>query len=383
MFNRISLLLAKIIDRILSMTKVVRVQKKHASKNALLSYVKAPSYFLPFYFKSLHNNRYQSFVLMKCLESLGYSVYLHDYTDKAAVDYSIRYDLFIGHNVTFHEIAEKLQGTAKKILLASGSSPEFGNEQQRKRIQELNKRKNSRLAVYDENIVPNLSANYEAADIILLFGNEFVRSTYNSLFRKKSRLINNLTLHPFFKPKKRPRNNNFLFISSVGQVHRGLDLLLDTFVSLKNKLYILSAFEREKEFVELYREELFNVPTIRAVGHIDLNSGLFRRIVEDVDFVILPSCSEGQSSSVVNMMAYGLIPVITENVGIPESDKVGIVIKTIDLPGVQSAIHEAIQLSDECFSEKKAMLKLGYGHYTDAGFKSRLTEVLRDQSEQA
>ena len=379
MFNKISLLLARILDRILSMTSVVKIRNKRASKNALVSYVKTPPYFFPFYFKSIHNNRYQSFVLIKYLESLGYNVYLHDYTDEAAVDYSIQYDLFIGHNITFHEIAGKLRGTVKNILLASGSSPEFGNEQQRKRIQELNERKNSRLMVYDENIVPDLSKNYKTADIILLFGNEFVRRTYPAVFREKSRLINNLTLHPFFTPRKRARNNNFLFISSVGQVHRGLDLLLDIFVSLKNKLYVLSAFEKEKEFVELYRDELYNVPTIRSMGHVDLNSGFFKQIVEDVDFVILPSCSEGQSSSMVNMMAYGLIPVIPENVGIPDSGKVGIVIRTIDLPGVQAAIQEAIQLSDESFLEKRAQLESVHNQYTDVGFRSRLTEILRDQ----
>jgi hypothetical protein len=369
MLRQAQFLLIKIIDRYYLKKRKIKLIQNKRGKNVLVSYVLVPQSFLGFYFKSSHNNRIQCYLIMKFLRRKGYNIFLHPYFDKE-IDYSIKYDLFIGHNFTFAEIAEKLRDSCKKVLIATGSEPNFGNNQQKLRIDEVNKRKHTSQFVYDGNIVSDLSLNYEIADRVLMLGNEFVRNTYDQKYHSKIRLVNNVTLHPFFSMKSQERTNNFLFISSVGQIHRGLDLLLDIFPGLTNKLYVMSSFDDEKEFVDLYYKELYQTANIIPVGYLPLNSIRFREIINDVDFVILPSCSEGQSSSVINIMAYGKLPVVPENVGIPEIEEIGIKIETVDLHGVLSAVQKAIALSDEDITQKQKKLTFHNRLYTPHSFTS-------------
>jgi len=376
MTNHLALIPIRIIDKILFKKRRLVLKNRKRSKNALVSYVLAPRFFLPFYFKNSHNNRYQAFLIAKYLRTAGYNAYLHDYTDDSSVDYSIAYDLFIGHNITFTKIHQRLKGSFKKILLGAGSDPQFGNEQQRIRIAYVNKKKHANLPVYDDNIVPDITSNYETADRVLLLGNDFVRNTYPAVFRKKMELINNVTLHPYFKLGKRTRKNAFLFISSVGLVHRGLDLVLDVFSKLDQKVYILSAFEKEKDFVALYAKELYETPNVIPVGYVPLDTREFFNVVTQCDFVILPSCSEGQSSSVVNLMAYGLIPVIPENVGIPNTAEVGIKIDTLDEAGVHAAVTRAVGLSEEAYAAKINAVQAFNPLFKEQEFMKRLSTLL-------
>ncbi len=346
----------KVINKLLAVKGRVVLTRPGNKKKALVSYVLVPPYFIPFYYKTSHNNAITSFLIAKALLRKGYDVYCYNYLDERSVNYDESYDVFIGHNITFTPIASRLKGNFKKILLATGSDPHFGNQQQNLRIADVNRRKGSSLAVYNDNIVPDLSPNYELADEVLLLGNSFVRNTYAKRFQPKIKLINNVTLHPYFRRGGRGRKNCFLFISSVGQVHRGLDLLLDVFSSLPYELLILSAFELESEFVALYERELFHTPNIKALGFLPLDSAAFRDAVNDADFVILPSCAEGQSSSVINLMAYSVVPVIPENAGIPDVEKIGVLIGELTIDGVRRAVESAVRLTSEEYERKQTQV---------------------------
>jgi len=162
----------------------------------------------------------------------------------------------------------------------------------------------------------------------------------------------------------------------VGQVHRGLDLVLDVFSKLDQKVYILSAFEKEKDFVALYAKELYETPNVIPVGYVPLDTREFFNVVTQCDFVILPSCSEGQSSSVVNLMAYGLIPVIPENVGIPNTAEVGIKIDTLDEAGVHAAVTRAVGLSEEAYAAKINAVQAFNPLFKEQEFMKRLSTLL-------
>ena len=375
MFNSLKILAIRIINRILLILRFTKFTGNQ-TKNVLISYVTIPRCYIPFYFKSSHNHKIQCFLLARYLNQCGYTVYVHDYLNDKDINYSLRYDIFIGHNVTFHDICKRINSDAKKILIATGSEPTFGNSQQRLRIRDVNNRRKSDLKVYDDNIVPDLTKNYEIADEILLMGNNFVKSTYPATFSEKIALVNNVTLHPFFERRSNKRTNSFLFISSVGQIHRGLDLLLEIFRDLDEKLYILSAFSDETDFVKLYEKELYSRKNIIPIGFIPLESQKFRDTVNECDFVILPSCSEGQSSSVINLMAYGLIPVVTDNTGIQNVELGGIKIKHPDIESVRIAVQTAVSLSDEELEKKRQLLKIQNNDYTTGAFVKRLAELI-------
>jgi hypothetical protein len=375
MLNTLKLFLVKAIDKYYIKKRVVKITGNGNTRNALVSYVMAPKYYLGFYFRSSHNNRLQAYLIGRYLKAKGYNVYMYSYLDEN-VDYAKEYDIFIGHNITFANIAKKLNGHTKKVLLVTGSAPEFGNSQQKQRIEDVNKRHGVNFLVYGDNIVPDLSKNYEMADNILILGNDFVKETYPINIQSKIKLLDNTTQHPFFNVKTtNTRNNNFLFISSVGQIHRGLDLLLEVFPGKTSKLYILSNFNEEQAFVELYRKEIYDTPNIIPVGYLALNSKKFQKIISDIDFVILPSCSEGQSSSVINIMAYGKIPVIPDNVGVPDVSTIGIKINELTVEGVDRSVKEAISLSDAAFNQKKQNLSIHNKKYLSKSFVSRLKAI--------
>jgi glycosyltransferase involved in cell wall biosynthesis len=376
MISRIQFIVVKIINRLLAMFRVIRMTSPRNKKNALISYVLTTPFYVDFYFKTTHNNKYKAYLMGLDLKKRGYNVYIYDYTDEN-IDYSRHYDLFLGHNYTFSKIASKLSPETRKALICTGSEAHFGNEQQRLRIIDVNRRKGTNLSIYEANRVPDLSINYKVADVMLILGNEFVKATYPPAYHHKIQLFDNVTLHPFFKRPEKKRSNTFLFISSLGQVHRGLDLVLDVFAKLPYKLFVMSAFKEEPDFEKIYEQELYHTENIIPLGFVSLNSNSFYNAVCESDFVLLPSCSEGQSSSVINLMAYGLIPVVTENTGLQHILESGVLIKTIDTNGVSNAIKEAVEMSDEEFHSKRNGLKTENKRYSRQGFLNTFDQALQ------
>lgn len=347
-------------------------------KRALVSYVSTlPIYCHP-YFVDSHNSKLTCYLICKFLNSKGYSVDLKRYDD-VRVNSKKKYDLFFGHTSTFPEIKKRLNLRGQTILLTTGSEPTFGNTSQVRQAAELFKRKGVYLSVFEENIVKPALEAHEEADKILMMGNEFVKNTWYKKFKNKYNLINNVSaIQPEFPGVVR-RKKNFLFISSIGQVHRGLDLLLDVFSRKEYrqyKLYVCSSFDQEAEFTSLYKNELFFTDNINPIGYVNIRSRKFKEIIRDCDYVILPSCSEGQSSSVVNTLRMGLIPVVTENVGLPDLTSIGITIEDTTIEKLTEAVNKAINLTDDDFHSMRAGLENYANLFDKEAFVSGLGKLL-------
>jgi hypothetical protein len=95
-------------------------------------------------------------------------------------------------------------------------------------------------------------------------------------------------------------------------------------------------------------------------GVIDVNSDYFDHILERVQYVVLPSCSEGIATGVLTGMGCGLIPVVTsacdinvESVGF-EIDSIKIESISNVLKVVHSQVHSNIKkLSDNSMDRVK------------------------------
>ena len=111
----------------------------------------------------------------------------------------------------------------------------------------------------------------------------------------------------------------------------------------------------------------------------------FKDIIGKCAFVIFPSCSEGEPSSVINVMVYGLIPIVTNTAGIRIKD-FGIEIKELTNTSVKESIIKAVNLSEDEI-EKRSMKCANdtinnhsiekYSHE----FKKALIEILRKKNE--
>jgi hypothetical protein len=344
------------------------------SKRALLSYQRIPPFSCDAYYRSSHNNKLTARCLVDGLLSSGYSVDVYDCLDEDIKNLE-QYDLFLGHSSKFRNIADRLSPRCRKILFVTGSNPSFGNEQQYQRSKEVFERRSISILPYVDNLVSDSRKNFEAADVILLLGNEFVKDTYDRVFHPKIRLINNVALFDWRRKEAGRPSRNFIFLSSVGQVHRGLDLVLEVFAKRSERLYVLSDFAAETEFVAAYRKELFQTKNIVPVGFVSTNSRRFRNLVDDVTFGVLPSCSEGQSSSVLNLMALGVIPIVTRNTGVNVAP-FGVNISGLTPQTVERAVGVAANLSILEIEERRAAMFLESTKYSRQTFIDGVQQIV-------
>ena len=351
-------------------------QPRRACRRALVSYVATLPFWNEHHFLRSHNAKLTAYLMCRTLNSLGYAVDLRRYDD-LDVPTDRTYDFFLGHTRTFLEIKNKIVLNGKAVLLVTGSSPEFGNAAQCTRAEDLFQRRGIRLPVHAENIVAPARELHAAADHVLMLGNDFVRSTWYPEFTHKYRLINNVSSQTLDLGPERP--GNYLFFSSTGQVHRGLDVLLEVFAERGEHLHICSSVLQEPDFVAAYRRELFERTNIHTHGFVNVSSARFHRILADCRFVILPSCSEGQSSSVINAMFRGLLPIVTHNTGLPDVSACGYLLDEISPAAVCAVVDRAAGTTLDEYRRKRGALPDYLRKFTPAHFEATIEQFFRKE----
>ncbi len=364
----------KVLLRLLSLKKSLKLNGTNG-KHALISYMRIlpkPVDFKFFYDKS-HNKFLKSFLMAYALNKKGYTVHIYDYLDEN-ISTDINYDIFIGHNVTFSRIANKVNNDCKAILLITGSSPEYDNDILQQRNSELKHRKKVDYDFFKA--VANVDyakENCERADYIFMIGNRDIAATWYPVVQEKVSFYNNVNLLKF--KRKKGRTNNFIYMSSVGQLRRGLDLVIDTFAGREEKVYICGPYQ-EEAFLKLYSNELHHLGNIIPVGFVDQTSKQFMEIIADCDFAILPSCSEGQSGSALTLMSYGMVPLLTKECGLTDVSKYGIEISAPALDKVRLAVDNAVCLTAEQMEDKRDRILSEQAKYSKDYFEKNFSTFI-------
>ena len=251
--------------------------------------------------------------IVRILNRLGYRVDVIGYDDRAFVPRRA-YDLFVGHmGLNFTQIARALPPHAKKIYLSNTNYWDYHNKQEMARFDALKERRGVELPlVYDRFLHYPEDAALRAADGIVGFGNSFTRATYRDFSPVIN--VNNIALADdhFARQNKdyEQGRRHWLFYSGPGNVHKGLDLLLDGFSALPDQ-HLWICTQLEKDFEQAYVLALHHRPNIHLVGLIQPRSATYYALVDRCNFTILPSCSDAASQSVVEGMNQGLIPVVS------------------------------------------------------------------------
>jgi len=362
------MLATKIIHKLLKFKKHIKI-KGNSDKHALISYVLFPPepFDFKFIFKTSHNRFLKCYLMAKVLKARGFNVHIYDYTN-TEIDFSIDFDIFIGHNKTFNVIAECLNKDCKKVLLTTGSSPYHDNKILFERQDVLQLLKNTKDAFFSPMVnIEWVNKNFKITDYILMLGNDVILKTWPYFDKRKVFYYNNVS-YIDFKIKKQ-RKGNFLYLSSVGQLRRGLDLVIESFKGKSEKIYICGPYN-EPAFMKHFSIDLKQNSNIILVGFIDQTSSRFNEIINDCDFGILPSASEAISGSVLTMMSYGLIPIITPQIGYLNVDEFGILIEYPDYISVKNSVEKAINLSDDEISLKRNKLLQQSKYYNIDDFSS-------------
>lgn len=259
-----------------------------------------------------HQNRWQARELGRLLAARGHAL------DVAApgsnhvpadASYDVIIDLHPG--LTRYPVGANTQ----RVAYITGSDPSFSNAAERHRLADVARRRGVTLQARRQ--VPEFSANDLGRCTAMWFiGSPHNLETYRAFPVPPVSFVRNFAYPVPAAPRDGADPRQFLFLASGGQVHKGLDLLLEVFARRPEwTLHVCSSFHEEPDFVGAYRDELLGRPNIVPHGFQRLDSPRFTGIAARCGFMLLPSCSEANAGSVLSGMAAGLVPIVSRECG--------------------------------------------------------------------
>ena len=252
-----------------------------------------------------------------------------------------KYDYIFGFGKPWAVAAEKNPHSCKVMYLTE-CAPMFSAEQEQLRLDYYAQRHRKRLPLVRSN-KHFLDEHIKKANIGAFFGNMYTAETYIHQFPLMK--LNLLSPSGFRNIKMNicpPPGDacSFLWFGSWGAIHKGLDILLDVFRDIPEaKLYIAGLRDGEKWILNDYKR----CDNIINLGFLDVQSIEFLKLTEKIPYCILPSASEGMSTSVLTCMRHGMIPVITPACGIDVADY-GYLIEDYHIEAVTQKVQELMQV---------------------------------------
>jgi glycosyltransferase involved in cell wall biosynthesis len=346
-------------------------------KRALVSYITEPFTLAP---GDWRNNLFSNIGIgrgiVRALNELGYVVDLVQYSDTQFVPQK-PYDLFLGHGGTnFERLDRALPKDVVRIYFSTGIYWKEGHTRNEQRFEDLEKRRGVRLPRERQVTADEEYAN-RAADGIICLGSHLAKESYRGF-----PLVINLNNAAYFDDHcERPGKDfaaareKFLFFSGPGNVHKGLDLLLEAFSRLDAALYVCQEIERE--FRKVYRRELETLPNIRCIGQVPLKGDRFYRLVDECAFVIHPTCAEGQPGSLIECMWQGLIPVASRQVNM-DMDDFGITLKDCSVDEIVAVVTDLRRRPPEwCAEMSRRARRAAVADYSEEGFLRNMKSAIR------
>ncbi|MBI3420993.1 MAG: glycosyltransferase [Candidatus Sungbacteria bacterium] len=359
-------------------TGVVSLHPVYESRGSVLLSYLTQAFLLspPELEKVRHTNYWECREIAYAFLEAGYNVDVINWDNSAFKPRkTYAFCLDIQHNL--ERFASLLGPNCIKIFFIEGSHWLFQNTAEYTRLLNLQRRRGIVLTP-QRNVVPNHAI--EHADYVIGLGNGFVHNTY-SFSKKIIAPIALSTMTTFSSPAQKDFDacrKNFVWLGGGGAVHKGLDLVLECFATMPDySLTVCGPVHAEKDFAAAYSKELFETPNIRTVGRIDVRGKQFAEIVAKSLALIYPSCSEGQSGSVVTAMHAGLIPIISRASGV-DADEFGIMLEQSSPEEIKTAVLALSSLPADVLAQKaKTTWKYAREHHTRERFARTFREFIR------
>jgi len=331
-----------------------------------------------------HTNNVEAYAIADVFRLLRYNVDVVDFNYGKAIDYS-KYSVIFGFGDPLeNSYYSPLTNSIIRIFYSTGKSVYSQNFSTMKRAKELYKRKGKWLLASTRALNKIWPAQIHLADAIIALGNDDTVESYTRYYENKVYRIpaSYYKLFDYTKILEQKNlneaKNHFLWFGGPGLIHKGLDILLDLFPTKPNiHLHICGNIQNEVEFERVYYKELYKTPNIHTYGFVDISSDAFKNILVKCCFAIFPSCSEGGTPSILNVMGNGgLIPIITKECSI-DINGFGFIIKTIDIEYISALIDKVLKLN----SSKLKELSIQSGKFTNSyhlitNYKKELSKCL-------
>ncbi len=286
-----------------------------------------------------HANWWRGRELARILDFLGYSVDVIASGDGSTIP-PCQYDLIFDASANLPRLAPFQKKDTKLVLFLTGSYYGWSAPAEMRRILDF---ETAHGVFYEPRYGRQpkvlMDKALAMADLALLVGNETTLHTYPDWARKNMRTVRMPA--SFIEHRKRfgERTDTFLYFSSARNVLKGLDLLFDVFVEHPEwTLVVVGPVEStEPDFFKAY-PDLSGHSNIRLLGSMLPSSAKFAEVLDRCDAFLLPSCSEGTSSSALTCCVAGIYPILSRNSGVDIVDGMGTWIESLTKSGVEKAI---------------------------------------------
>lgn len=322
-----------------------------------------------------HTNIWQSVKMAETFVELGYEVEIISWKNNTYIPKG-KYSAFVDVRRNMERLAPLLNKDCVKITHLDTSHIIFHNYAEAKRLLELQQRRGVSLQPHRYE-PPNLAI--EHADYATTCGNDATIKTFAYAGKKIFKIPSPCAVTYDWLDDKDFENTrkNFLWFSSSGLVHKGLDLVLDAFRDLPDyHLTICAPVDKDADFLEAYKNEIYNTENINLIGWVDIESKYFIDIFSKCTGVLHTSCSEGGAPSVKTCMHAGLIPIVSYETGIDMED-FGITLESCSVDEIKNSITYLANLpTEELKSRSHKAWKFAREHFTRENFTIKYKQVI-------
>lgn len=352
--------------------RIVHLRRKGGRKkgDVLMCYFTAPFLVPGGKWLGGHTNYWEACTIAEEFTGRGYDVDVVDF-DNAAFLPKKPYSFIIDAHGNLERFAPLLPKTCVKVLLTMTSHWLFNNTEEYKRLHDIFLRRGE-IFFPERLLSPTRAERY--ADYVT-YGTDHKLSTYNLPRGTKTFFIPISTTYTFPAPDKEysSARNGFVWLGGAGVIHKGLDLLVESFAQTPSCTLEICGKHKEPLFETTYEKELAQ-DNIHGHGMVDLGSDTFKKIREKSAFIISVSCAEGHSGAVIVGMHAGLIPIVNKESGIDTQD-FGFTLPDSSPLSIEKMIRECAALppSELAVRAKKAW-EYANAHHTREIFSSRFRE---------
>ena len=136
---------------------------------------------------------------------------------------------------------------------------------------------------------------------------------------------------------------NFLFFGGADVFRKGLDIILDAFLDSPYNIYF--CIDYPPLFEQIYK--ISQQKNFHHFSYLKLGSRKFMQVINNCDFVIQLSAAEGVPGGVIEVMKYGLIPVVSKECNVPESQDCGYLLPLVTVEETKKAMEHVCNLPAE------------------------------------
>lgn len=356
-----------------------------ADKKALLSYIQAPFAFKDQqHCKATHANYAAAWEIVYILRDLGFNVDVVEASNKQFIP-NKDYDIVIGTLDCIDRFKPFLPSSCICIFYALGVYVDARNGPNGElgRIADLEKRTGmyytpKRLFGNPESIRRSI----EIADHVIITGGLSTYETFPERIRVSKSTMCTMPIYPETIPPEIAvpieERMEFLWFFGYGQVHKGLDLVIEAFVEMPHlRLNIVG--NMEPDFEKIYGDIIKNARNIKCHGYLNTQSEQFNKVISKCFAFVAPTVNEGISCACVTSIQLGLYPIMTRETGVDLPEGLGV---NIDLCSKESLKKKIMYVNnydkEKLQAELKKMRNWTIEKYSPDTFVMQFSSIVRN-----